>query len=675
MDILRPPYIKGKNFCPNPLAVHGLPRYADSVNNPKCIGTPDYQKFYEEQLYYIKNGYTTGGITIPGRYYYFLNFSAFGTVKGRIYPDVCDLHLELAYIIDYCKKEHKNFICAKGRRKGLSEAGVRMVIDYGYRFDLKYKGGVVAGVEKHMRTFMKKWDNHNALMIPEFRLKSVDNKEEKIAQYKVMDPTGEVKKGTFNTIISKTAFQDSNVFKGEEFNDIIFEECGEFDKIKEVYADSKDCLTFGAKQYGTAWMYGTGGVMSGASKHFEEIWHDYEEYNMVRLFAPATRFFSPFYGGAKNEHGMSDEETPNLINLTDEQKIGVEDEETAKDFILKERAKKAKGKDKAAYVSFCQNNPLTIKEVFASTISNKFDPDVLNEVGFEIEGNKPKYAKWKIEFKKTEKGEYLDPLQTELKPAKDEDEDKNCVLIADDGHPIEGIKNVFSAGLDSYDQDESKTSKSLGGMAVRIRDNDLKDKPKSKVVCVVRMRPKRKEIFYEMCLKVAVHYNLVGAVLIDVRNALIIDYFKKNGGLKYLAPRPIKFESEGSEQVHEYGLSLNKFSKPRMVAMMQSDVLDNGHKLVFPKLVEELKNYDEFMEGSDNDLADAYGMSLVQDASMDYKPKSADNRKENEIWDLYNEEEEKEDLSGMKEDYIDKYRNSNQRDSDMFGGRNVSDID
>lgn len=667
MEILRAPYIKSTGFCPNPVVVRGIPKWADSVNNPKCVNTPDYEKYWSEQLHYILHGYTTGGITIPGRYYYYLNFSSFGTVRGRIYPDMVDLHLELAYMIDWCKANHKNFICPKKRRGGLSEVGVRMIIDYGYRFNLKYKGAVVAGLEKHMRGFMKKWDQHNALMVPEFRLKSVDNKEEKIAQYKVMDPTGEVKKGTFNTIISKTAFQDSNVLKGEEFNDIVLEECGEFEKVKEVIADSKDCLMFGTLQAGNFWLWGTGGLMSGASKHFEDIWHNHEDYNMERFFIPATRFFFPYYGGAKDDALNITEKTPNLINLTDEQRIGVEDLEAAEAYILAERAKKAKGKDKAAYVSFCQNNPLTIKEVFARTISNKFDPDVLNEVGFEVESNKPKYAKWKIEFKKTDKGEYLNPLQTELIPAKDEDEDKNCVLISDDGHPIENAKGIYSFGLDSYDQDESKTSKSLGAMCVRIRDNDFKDAPKNKVVCVVRMRPKRKEVFYEMCLKVAVHYNGIGAVLIDVRNALIIDYFKKNGGVKYLAQRPVKFESEGSEQIHEYGLSLNKFSRPRMVALMQSDVLDNGSKLVFPKLIEELKNYDEFMDGSDNDLADAYGIALVQDASMDYKPKTEDNSKEDERFDLYPNEQE-EDLSAMSDTYREKYLNSNQRDSDMFGG-------
>src|ERR1700756_686707 len=103
MNILRPPYIKTKNFCPNPIVKYGLPRYADSINNPNCVGTPDHQKFWEQELTRILHGYTTGGITIPGRYYYYINYATFNTVMGTIHPHVDDLHLEMAYFVDWCK--------------------------------------------------------------------------------------------------------------------------------------------------------------------------------------------------------------------------------------------------------------------------------------------------------------------------------------------------------------------------------------------------------------------------------------------------------------------------------------------------------------------------------------------------------------------------------------------
>ena len=53
MSVPKSPYKKGKGFCPNPIAKNGIPKYADSKYNKNVIGTPDWEKFWEEQLYYI----------------------------------------------------------------------------------------------------------------------------------------------------------------------------------------------------------------------------------------------------------------------------------------------------------------------------------------------------------------------------------------------------------------------------------------------------------------------------------------------------------------------------------------------------------------------------------------------------------------------------------------------
>jgi hypothetical protein len=142
MSVPKSPYKKGKGFCPNPIAKNGIPKYADSKYNKNVIGTPDWEKFWEEQLYYIIHGYQTGGMFIPGRYYYYANFKIFDTVLGPRNADICDLHLELAYVIEHCKKNGLNFIGPKKRRGGLSEAFNNMVIDYGYRFIPGYNAGV-----------------------------------------------------------------------------------------------------------------------------------------------------------------------------------------------------------------------------------------------------------------------------------------------------------------------------------------------------------------------------------------------------------------------------------------------------------------------------------------------------------------------------------------------------
>ena len=44
------------------------------------------------------------------------------------------------------------------------------------------------------------------------------------------------------------------------------------------------------------------------------------------------------------------------------------------------------------------------------------------------------------------------------------------------------------------------------------------------------------------------------------------------------------------------------------------------------ELIDQLGNYDEVEIGSDNDLADAYGIALVQDKSFDVIPKTKKRR-------------------------------------------------
>jgi hypothetical protein len=180
IPILKTPYYKGKNFCPNPVVKYGIPGYADSLLNPKVVGTPDYLKYWEEQLYYIHNGIQTGGIHIPGRYYYFLNFSTFSTVGGVVTPDMCDLHLELAYLIDYAKANGKNIMAAKGRRKGISEFTQKAVVDYGYRFNFAYQAGVAAGLKDYADDFMKKWSLADSLIVPEFRMGTLLNNDDEV---------------------------------------------------------------------------------------------------------------------------------------------------------------------------------------------------------------------------------------------------------------------------------------------------------------------------------------------------------------------------------------------------------------------------------------------------------------------------------------------------------------
>lgn len=627
------PYIKGKNFVPDPISRYGIPKYADSKQNPKVKGTLDWQKFWEEQLYYIHNGYETGGMWIPGRYYYFMNYRIFNTVLGPIRPQMLDLHLELAYIIEFCKTNGKNFVGPKGRRLGLSEAGQTMVVDYGFRFFPGYKAGIAAGQQIYIDDFMQKWQDANALVVPEFKIKTlVNNSDETVAGYKFKDNEGNViEDGTKNIIYKRTMYNNPHLFKGLYMNDIVAEEMGEFEHAKDFYSASIDCLMFGAEQKGSMFCYGTGGSMGDSSDAFEDMWHNHESYNAVRMFIPRTKFFFPYYGGA-TEDGVLKEKVPNLLHLKPYERIGIPDEEAAKEYILAERARLLASGDMDKYYDFCKNTPLDITEVFKKTVSNSFDIEKLNAQGHLIGSNPKKYGKWKLEWKKNSIGEIVFPREVIARPANNDDLEEDCVLILHDGHPVKGYRSLFVGGVDSYDQDKSKTSKSLGSMVVRRKSNQNPVLLNRQVVCLVRTRPKRKEIFYETCEKVSVYYGLHGNTLIDYAKPGIIQHYKDSGLESYLAKRPQKFEGASSTQGHDYGVSLNTYSRPMMVSLLQSYILDYSDSLWFDIVIDEALIFDEFTKDSDNDSIDALGISLMQEVSDSVTPFNQDDKELNDAY-------------------------------------------
>jgi hypothetical protein len=172
------------------------------------------------------------------------------------------------------------------------------------------------------------------------------------------------------------------------------------------------------------------------------------------------------------------------------------------------------------------------------------------------------------------------------------------------------------AGIDSYDQDVSMTSKSLGAMAVLRRNNAIDGEVKNTIIMLIRCRPARKEKFYDMCMMASIYWDLKSNTLIDVRCPGIIQHYKMGGCEMYLAKQPAKFQSERSELKHEYGMSINAYSKPLMIGLYQTYILDHGNKIWYKQILDETLNYDVLEKESDNDSVDAVMLALCQSVSV-----------------------------------------------------------
>lgn len=1002
----RPPYIKGKGFCPNPIIVYGIPSYADSLKDKNVVDTYKYIEFWEEELRRIHNGYQTGGWWIPGCYYYYLNYSVMQDNRGgSINPDIDDLHMELAYLIDYCKKNGKNLMIPKARRKGISEATHKMVIDYGWRFTYNYKAGIASGKKDFIEDFVKKLRYGWMHLPPEFYTNPMlNNDDEIIAGYQEKNHLNSyVQAGTMNTIYTRTIHTDATGFKGNYYRDIIVEEIGETEKFLEFWRGTKSALTDGVGgQVGSAFCYGcvcagtkvwdnkgrlvnieslkkrsgilgfsgygvskekiewmkppaqkpcyritttgnnyiecsedhpllwshryfkkggkqikkvtfkracqvrvgdqlmlvdsvnvfgnkkieharfyglmigdgnatkgncpsigccepdiqnwiesryyhtihkrfttkdgrfyknyslcgtqsilkeaglyglvkydkrlpenideydkeslseilsgyfdadgnikyhkkhgfrigltsvvvplleqvkfqltkfginshivtckrskvnkgfeganpyistlyickyksvlrfyenlkflskdkqsildkvvsiprkermmadkclfelnpennkglhylnqeyltgarhetvtsvefigmkdvynltagtthtylannfitsnTGGNMDKGSKDFKKAWSRNEKENFIdtnnfiRFLIPAQRF--NIYGGAADPKRRIRKESKLLLEYQPYQLIGVEDVEMSLSDILKNRELLIKQSDKKDYYEHLQNEPINEQEIFAKTIVNNFNSELLSQQQAILDMQvHPKWTKYKIDWVKDKQG--LMTMSVEVKALADGEDDSACVWILDDGHPVKNYQSRYCAGIDGYQIDESKNSKSLGGMCVLDR---LTKTP----VAVICCRPPRKEIFFELCIKLSIYYNMHRNVLGDLGSDAVMKHFELFGCYGYLADRPKKFESLTSDQAHAKWVRLTDYSKPKMIGLMQFHVNSYCHEIWFPELLSQIITYDEGAKDSDNDLADAYGIALMQDISFDIAPRDTE---------------------------------------------------
>lgn len=638
-----PNIIKGVGFCPNPVAKFGVPSYADSSSYAEVQGTVAHERWWNEQIDRCVNGYITAGLFIPGRYYYYLNFCLISTVKrGNHYPEYVDADLEFFRLVENVKKDYKGIIALKARRRGLSFKVLNGVIDHGIRFRPEgYSAGVCAGLDTYSEGFFKKLKESSSLKPKELQLHYLkDDKDEILAGWKENTNTGMISKGSRNRFISRTMNKDPNVLKGEKFDDVVFEEAGENMNLVKGYGATESCFAVGDKLVGTAFVYGTGGNIKSSSKGFTEMWEDSESYHLVKFELMAPRLFIGCFAGSRNEDGKIEEDIPNLLKFTPEQRIGMEDVKRAEERILQERKRLVLAKNKEKYYDYLQNNPLNAREAFLKFSGNNFDADALNNQRFLIQSSPTtKYSNYILDFVKKDDGSIKYPLEVVANPATELSNEEDCVMIL--YHPIPTYKNLDVAGVDSYDIDETMNSKSLGGVCVlrrRGHNHTAHDGTilanKRIPVCIYRRRPKRKELFYETALKISVYYNLIGNTLIDYAKGNIIEYFKRFGGQKYLSLRPKSFESENSEQMHEYGVSLNMRSKPLMIGLMQTWIIDEIDQCWFPILIEELIDYDVNDKKSDWDLADGLGIALMKDADMKRSPVDESKKKEEDPFDL-----------------------------------------
>tara|TARA_Y100000593_G_C4314176_1_gene339968 strand:- start:2461 stop:4089 length:1629 start_codon:yes stop_codon:yes gene_type:complete len=496
-----------------------------------------------------------------------------GNRKTLIHPWYRSMDHEYFDTIELCKEEGKGMIVIKARDKGFSYMNSGAVA-HEYTFYPFNDVGVAAGLQATADAFFDKTRKGLNGIHPNFKhsmLKDTDGIMR--SGYKQKNKDGKWEIGGYQSSIICRTMDNPEVFKGERVSLMVFEEAGEFKKLKNAYMSSKACFMDGDIQFGVPIVGGTGGDISKASKDFMDMYYSYDAYNLIPVFIPASKAY----------YGFFDIQT------------GVEDEEGAKEKLISDREDIQKSGDNEAYNLHVQNYPLTIEEAFLNTHAARFDISLLNAQRSRILSSKDYRSQ-------IQKG-YLDWNLGEEEPTVSWRPHPNGpykILM----HPEPDFKNLDIGGIDSYDQDQAGASESLGSAIIyrRFANTDMSS---DYVVAEYTDRPKKKEDFWDGCLKLAVYYN--AKMLVEYTKIGILDYFKRMNALKYLKEKPESAHNPGTKTRNRYGVHMNKQVKALMEDLIDDYLRESIEDLWFIDLIDELANY-----GLQNtDRAMAFGLCLI----------------------------------------------------------------
>lgn len=587
-------------------------------------GTYDYVEWWTEQHKRCLEGYRIGGLWIPGRYYFYLNFCPiYLKDKNKVdFPRFTDLDLEYFLAVEEAIEKRMNLCVIKARQKGFSFKNASLAT---YEFHLVRESICMMGAYRpeYADDVWKKFcDYSNFLKGTAFGKNCwPDNSEYKRAAY--FDKDSQSYKGYMSEIHKISFNKKSDAGIGKAFKLGLWEEIGKFPTLLESLAYTIDTIKYGSTQSGSMILYGSAGDMEhGGSVAAQEIFYNPEKYNClafdntyeegsnkIGFFVPKSKFYPPFV----DEHGNSD-----IAG--------------AKEHILQQRLKLQTGNTVNFNLEVIQN-PEVPSEAFILGNDNPFDGMLLNEQIRVINNNRD--LKNSMQYGDLvwvdNLGNPTNGISNKVKwvpgnPKKNSDGilTQNVFQIWE--HPDDKISNkmntIYVGGCDSYDWNAGT---SQGSMFIYKRFTDLEHTGQM-FVAEVTTRPKLAEQFYELCAKLCVYYNC--KVLIEHSTIAIINWFQKNGFTQYLKGVPlIAYKNMARPKLnYEYGLKMNDATKSVCEAFMKTYIVNNSNRIFFLDLLIDMLRY---TRETNHDRTMAAMLCTIHEADLSNKTEVKDKRVNN----------------------------------------------
>lgn len=273
------------------------------------------------------------------------------------------------------------------------------------------------------------------------------------------------------------------------------EETGFMDNIEEVLGAMKECVASGERQFGTIYMFGTGGLFKGMAAQFmQNIFYRPKDYNCLA-------FPDEWEGRKEIGYFVPAYKTLNGFKETDDY---ITNDELALNYLKEERESLKKNKIK--YASEVINRPIVPSEVFFSMEGTFFPLTELKQAKANLlKDDKLQDAAWRGWCVPDEKGEIIWKNTTDTPitdwPYKATEMGQGCIEIyempakAADGKVTSG---VYIAGCDPVDDD---------GYEGSLQSAFILNRLTGRIVAEYTGRHERADQYYENLRKLLIFYN------------------------------------------------------------------------------------------------------------------------------------------------------------------------
>lgn len=507
-----------------------------------------YLPFWREQKQYCIEGITIGGVHMPGRLYFYVNFGTIemdsedGTHKVIGTPYLRDIDWEICETIERAELEGKGVILLTARGAGKSFTAASAVA-HTYTFYKNSECVVSSEDSPHIRGMMSKVDLClNNLPFPFYKHRITDNLDRAIwAGYKDRK-TGQ-RKGSNSRILVRNYHNDPMAANGTRPKFHVIEEIGTMKNLKLDYNSSLHCWRNKKGQFSIPFLIGTGGDMD-SGRDAAEMFHEPEAYNLISItdiwetnkqigfFIPATKANNKFkHPKPLTEYLGIDSKESGLVSTT----ILVSDEEEARIELEATREAKKKASDPLTLLQEIMYNPFVPSEVLLKSGGNRFNRDQIKEHIHFLETRYPDLGipvdlyinsfSGKVESKGSDKK----PIKNF--PLRPDDSRAGCVVLYEP--PVDNPPyGLYIAGADPYDHNRALNSASLGSCFIYKRlgwmnKDSVTDKDQKlgarQIVAEYTGRPETASEFYENCRLLLLYYN--ARAMVENENTGIFSHF------------------------------------------------------------------------------------------------------------------------------------------------------